>query len=231
MRHLLATTANIRLFTAVFTALAALSVPASAAVLDWNFQDHLGALPNTQTFTAGGLNLTARGFTSSDAGTALYGKNGGGDENGLGLANDTSGDHEITGGNFIEIHLTDILQFLTPDGFTFQMGSTTQNEGWRVYGTQDGDPFSLANLLASSTDPGGQEGFHSLAGNYDNYLFFYSGLGVNQCGSGCNANVLLRNFDATLAQTPLPGALGLFAAGLLGLGGLVRSLRKQCGVA
>jgi hypothetical protein len=111
------------------------------------------------------------------------------------------------------------------------MGSTTQNEGWRVYGTQDGDPFSLANLLASSTDPGGQEGFHSLAGNYDNYLFFYSGLGVNQCGSGCNANVLLRNFDATLAQTPLPGALGLFAAGLLGLGGLVRSLRKQCGVA
>jgi hypothetical protein len=33
------------------------------------------------------------------------------------------------------------------------------------------------------------------------------------------------------AQTPLPGALGFFAAGLLGLGGLVRSLRKQCGVA
>jgi hypothetical protein len=221
MKRLLATTALLAAFT----------LPASATVLDWNFQDHLGVLPNTQTFTAGGFGLTARGFTSSDAGTALFGKNGGGDENGLGLNNDLSGDHEITGGNFVQLNLDGLLGLLDINSFTFQMGSTTQNEGWKVFGSNDAHPFQFT-LLASSTDPGGQEGFHTLAGGYDNYSFFYDGLGVNQCGSGCNANVLLRNFDATLvATTPLPGALPFFAAGLLGLGGLVRSLRKQCGVA
>lgn len=220
MKRLLATTALLAICT----------LPASAAILDWDFQDHLGVLGNTQTFTAGGHGLTARGFTASDAGTALFGKNGGGDENGLGLNNDASGDHEITGGNFVQLNLDGLLGLLDINGFTFQMGSTTQNEGWKVFGSNDDHPFQFT-LLASSTDPGGQEGFHTLAGGWDNYNFFYFGNGVNQCGSGCNANVLLRNFDATLAATPLPASLPFFAAGLLGLGGLVRSLRKQCGVA
>jgi hypothetical protein len=201
MKRVLATTAI----------LAALTLPAAATVLDWNFQDHLGVLGNTQTFTAGGDNLTARGFTSSDAGTALFGKNGGGDENGLGLNNDASGDHEITGGNFVQLNLDGIKNLLDPNSIMVQMGSTTQNEGWQIFGSNDDHPFQFT-LLASSTDPGGQEGFHSLAGGYDNYNFFYSGLGVNLCGSGCNANVLLTNF----------------AAGLLGLAGLTRSLRRQC---
>src|SRR4249920_307771 len=126
MKRLLATTANIRLFTAVFTALAAFTLPASATVLDWNFQDHLGVLGTTQTFSAGGNNLTARGFTAGDVATALFGKNGGGDENGLGLNNDASGDHEITGGNFVQLNLDGLLGLLDINGFTFQMGSTTQ---------------------------------------------------------------------------------------------------------
>jgi hypothetical protein len=219
MKKLLATTAI----------LAALTLPASATILDWNFQDHLGVLPNTQTFTAGGFGLSARGFTASDAGTALFGKNGGGDENGLGLNNDASGDHEITGGNFVQLNLDGLLGLLDINSFTFQMGSTTQGEGWKVFGSNDAHPFQFT-LLAQSSGTG-DEGFHTLAGGWDNYNFFYFGSGVGACGSGCNANVLLTNFDATLAATPLPGALGFFAAGLLGLGGLVRSLRKQCGVA
>jgi hypothetical protein len=212
MKHLLATTAVLAICT----------LPASAAVLDWNFQDHLGLLGNTQTFTAGGFNLTARGFTSSDAGTALFGKNGGGDENGLGLNNDASGDHEITGGNFVQLNLDGLLGLV--GNFTFNMGSTTQSEGWKVFGSEDAHPFQFT-LLASSTDPGGQEGFHTLAGGWDNYNFFYSGAGVGQCGSGCNANVLLANLDAV--TTPLPASAFLFGTGLVGLVGLVRRRKSN----
>ena len=206
--------------------LVAFTFPASAAVLDWNFQDHLGVLGNTQAFTAGGLNITARGFTGADVGTALFGKSGGGDENGLGLTNDPSGDDEISGLSFVQLNMDGLLGLLSPNGFTFQMGSTTQGEGWEVFGSQDAHPFQFT-LLASNTDPGGDEGFHTLAGGWDNYNFIYNGVGPGLCGSGCGANVLLTNFDATLAATPLPGALPLLVTGLAGLWGLTRKRRTN----
>jgi hypothetical protein len=213
MKKLLATTAILAAFT----------LPASAIPLDWNFQDHTGLLGNTQTFTAGGFSLTARGFTAGDAGTALFSKNLGGDENGLGLASDPSGNDEISGGNFIQLNLDGLLGLLAPNGFTFQMGSTTQSEGWKVFGSQDGSPFSMT-LLAQSSGTN-DEGFHTLAGGYDNYNFFYFGSGPGTCGDGCNANVLLTNFDA-VSQTPLPASFPLLGAGLVGLMGLVRKKRS-----
>jgi hypothetical protein len=205
-------------------ALAAGTTVASATVLDWNFQDHLGVLGTTQTFTAGGFNLTARGFTPGDVGTAMFGKNGGGDENGLGLNNDPSGDHEITAGNFVQVNLDGIRSSLAAGGFSFQMGSTTQGEGWAVYGSEDGSPFTLT-LLAQSSGTN-DEGFHTLAGGYDNYNFFYFGGGPGACGAGCNGNVLLTNFDATLSAVPLPATLPLFG-GALALGGLFLKRRKN----
>jgi hypothetical protein len=48
---------------------------------------------------------------------------------------------------------------------------------------------------------------------------------------GADWNVQTYAEAQLVAQTPLPASLPFFAAGLLGLGGLVRSLRKQCGVA
>jgi hypothetical protein len=211
-----------KLLAAALLASTTLVSAASAATVDWNFQDHPGLLGNSQTFSAGGLDITARGFTLGDAGTALFVKNDGGDENGIGLHNDPTGDNEIAfGKGFVQINLDGILGKLLQNGFSFQMGSTTQGEGWAVYGSQDTSPFSMTLLAMSSG--GNDEGFHSLAGGWDNYNFFYMG---PQNGVG-GANVLLTNLDATLAAVPIPPALALFAGGLFGLGALKRFTARK----
>ena len=81
-------------------ALIALSASTAAnAATSINFGTPSGNLGNTHVYTSGGLTVTASGFiTAANAATALYGKNAGGDEVGLGLANDPSGDN---GGAFM----------------------------------------------------------------------------------------------------------------------------------
>jgi hypothetical protein len=74
---------------------------ASASPVTFTFQENgLGNLGASSTFTESGLSITA--YASS--GQSLYAKNGGGDETGLGLAGDPSGDFEVFPGAFIQLH-------------------------------------------------------------------------------------------------------------------------------
>ena len=189
----------------------AFAQPASASLVDWNFQDHLGALGNTQTFTSNGIGLLARGFDGADRGTALFGKNSGGDENGLGLNNDSSGEHEITGRNFIQLNVDGPIASRV-DNFTFQMASSTAGEQWAVYGSNDANPF-VFTLLASGSD---ELVTHTLAGGYDNYNFFYNGP-ANGVGG---ANVLIHDFGGTVEPNavPEPMSIALLGMGMLGIG-------------
>jgi len=210
------------------TALLALGGAANAAVVDdFTFQDHPGLLGNSQTFSAGGLNLLARGFTLGDTGTALFVKNSGGDENGIGLANDA--DHEIAfGKGFVQINLDGIRSKLDPSGFSFRMGSTTQGEGWAVYGSEDANPFAFT-LLATSVGTD-DETLHTLAGGYDNYNFFYNGLPAGACGAGCGGNVLLRDFDVTVtAAVPEPSTWAMMLLGFAGIVTMAAKRRRDTG--
>ena len=56
----------------------------------------------SETWTVDGLSLTAYGFNASGA-TDLWAKNGGTGENGLGLAEDPTGDHEISTNDFVQL--------------------------------------------------------------------------------------------------------------------------------
>jgi hypothetical protein len=199
--------------------LAAFTVSASATTISWNFGEHgFGALPNVQAFDSGGFFLSARGFDPSDHGTALFSKNGGTNEVGLGLVDDPSHEDEITGNNFIQLNMDGLRTLLT--NFQFSMSSVDNQEGWKVFGSNDDHPFQFT-LLASS---GGllDNSVHSLADGWDNYNFFYSG------GVTGSSNVLLHSFSAdVVAQTPLPASLPFFGAGLVGLVALVRKRKSN----
>ena len=90
-------------------ALAALAAASSAdAQVAINFNSHVGHLGSSQAYTQSGLSVTATGYSApSTLGhpntTDLFGKNNGGDENGVGLYGYT--DSEINKGtDFIQLN-------------------------------------------------------------------------------------------------------------------------------
>ena len=187
----------------VSTILAAAS-PAMATTVSWDFGQHPGLLGTTQTFTdSRGDPLLARGFNASDVGINLFSKNAGGDEKGLGLSNDPTGENEISGRSFVQLNVDGALADHI-DNFTFSMNSSTDGEKWAVFGSNDAHPFTFT-LLSSGAD----ELLHSLANGYDNYSFFYNGPATGVGG----ANVLLGSFGGTLAAVPEPSTWAMLLGG------------------
>ncbi len=104
---------------------------AQAGTISYDFTSPMGVLGNSQGYNVNGVTITAYGFASGLAAN-LYGKNSGADETGLGLANDYSGDHEISHGNFVQL---DISQFLAKGYNTASIfvNSVQAGESWDLF--------------------------------------------------------------------------------------------------
>jgi hypothetical protein len=179
-----------------------------------------GVACSTHTYTVGGVQITADGFTGAISGGSftasgsanLWDKTGGGNENGLGLTNDpNAGQNEITFGSFVRITM--------PVGFTaasFSMGSSTasQPESWTVYGCTAATSGCTALITG-----GNDESSHTLA--LDPFYYFTEATGNT---TGNTPNVLLHELDVT--ATPLPATLPLLATGF-GAMGLLGWRRKR----
>jgi len=127
----------------------------------------------------------------------LYGKNSGGDELGLGLTSDPSGDHEIVPGQFIQLDVSS----LGPITISFVMNSSTNPDAWKVF-----ESSSAVATSGSSTMTGTDENAHSITITSGmKYLDF----------TATGGNVLLSSISYT--ATPEPIALALTGSGLLGL--------------
>src|SRR5262245_35782999 len=91
---------------------------ANAAPFTYNFNTPSGPLGTTQTSTAGRVTITALGFYTSGPTNTLYGKNDGGDENGLGLGG-RNPDHEIQTNMYVQLDLANL--YSTYPGATLSM--------------------------------------------------------------------------------------------------------------
>jgi hypothetical protein len=193
-----------------------LSGAAAAETLTFDFSAPTGDLGTSHTYFAGGQFITLTGYSADFTPIHLFGKDAGGDEEGVGLASDPSGKHEIFGKNLIQI---DVSELHDPSHFQFAMNSTTQGEKWSVFGSD------FINGPETPLVIDGHDGaLHNLAGGFPFYSFFYTGgpagTGPGGCGRGCEANVLLREFKADVVPIPEPSTWAMLIAGFGLLAGL-----------
>jgi hypothetical protein len=93
----------------------------------------------TATYTeTAGVQIFAAGYTGAPGNTAgtltaLYAKTAGGDEEGLGLNNDSSGDHEITPGNYIQLNLSQLHLYSALTSFVLAVDSSTGSDAYAIY--------------------------------------------------------------------------------------------------
>ena len=204
---------------AVTAGIAGLS-SANAATYDWNFTPASdGALGNSATYANGAppLSAVATGYTNNGFGTmtTLFGKHDGGDENGIGINSDPTGDHEIWGATVIQVTLASGLSNIQA-----KMGSTTDGETFTVWGSSTSATSGYSQLIANGTS---DNAFFSLSALCPTCNNFYFGIGsLAPAGS----NVLLEEITA-VSSVPLPAALPLFASGLGALGLLTRRRKRK----
>ena len=147
----------------------------------------------------------------------LYGKNGGGNEDGLGLASDPSGDNEIYSGvngakPQIVLDVSSLLGLTT--GAQFFMNSTTDGENWIVLGILDNN--SSFQVLS-----GADQGTHDLPnwGTYSRYGF----VSLGTFPGPTFGNVLLGGLSVTQA-VPEPNTWAMM---LLGFGAVGFAMRRR----
>jgi hypothetical protein len=219
--------------SALLLAFAAGPGPASAGTLTWDFFT-LGGSPAppgmslggiTYTFTQGSASLFTESMTSTgcSGGAAwcqstndLYIKNGGTPgEQGLGLLHDFYGEHEITAPFGILLNLSGLGHATSVD-----MGSVQSGETWAVWGWGGGTWHELGSGVGSGAT------VDFMSSKLDNYeqLIVTDPFKSNQTGGTDSNNIVLESI--TTSTVPEPGALALFAAGLLGCALFVSRRRR-----
>jgi hypothetical protein len=212
-------TRKLLLLGTVVSALGLLT-PASADEI-WNFNSPVSppALGATHDYMGTlGTIITATAFGTP--GTQLFGKGGGGDENGVGLTNDLSGENEITPGSFIQLSLANINFLANSVNMSFLADSTTAGDTWQVLGTNTAGTLVGATPILSCVGSDGP-------GNPCETLMTLSGAGNFKFldVTALAGNVLLSEVDTRAVPAPIVGAglPGLILAG----GGLLSLARRR----
>jgi hypothetical protein len=226
--------------------------PAQATTYTFNWVTPANSNTNvglTESVTSNGITLVAYGLTApadltkaATAGPALYAKNGGLGETGLGMAVDPEGDHEISAAlrDGIQIDFSDALAKLPNATVTMQVSSSQAGEGWKLYGSN-----TLYTVETSSKTLGFLgEPLLSGSANYANasYSFnlpnwgqfsYYTLMAYDPTPKDCSsANILLGTVTmsgsyTTTSQTPEPGSLLMAGTALVALGIVMKKKQKR----
>lgn len=202
-----------RAMNKVLLVLLAISASSGAnAATTIGFGTPSGNLGNSHSYSAGSLTIAASGYDEHNAATALYGKNSGGDEVGLGLANDAAGQNEIYfGKGFVQLDVSAL--FGKVFNVSFFTNSTSDGEQWSVFGSNVAGSYSGLALLSGTNESS------AILPNFGTYKYYDF---ASTSASG-GKNYLLGG----VALTPAVPEPATWAMMLLGFGGMGVSLRRR----
>ena len=209
---------------AILIGLSALMVAAgaNAAVIDFDLGSAHDNLGPTHTYTVGGLSLKATGYDNVGATTDLFGKHNGGNEDGLGLANDPTGDKEIHfGSGFVQLDISQLIGKADTHVFKFETNSTTNGEEWAVFGSDTAGSYSGSPLLTGTGQT--PQTLTDLVGHT-----YYDFVEINHT-KGQGDNFLIESFSVT--PVPEPATWAMLLAGVFGIGAVARSARRPARLA
>src|SRR5262249_9922693 len=147
-----------------------------------------------------------------------FGKNNGGDEVGLGLSNDPSGQNEIAGLNIIRIDFSNVIM-AGALSFDFQMNSTTGTVGANIEAWAVWDSFLPNGFACPPLMTGTDENEHSGLQLFPFYFFTVF--------PGNSGNVLIANVSADVPGVPEPSTWAMMLIGFAGLGFAFRQSRRR----
>ena len=196
-----------------------------AGTLNYNFSAGLSGQQGTSlSYTQGGYTITAYGYQVGQPGNTpedLYVKTSGGDESGLGLANEY--DHEIESNQFVQLNLTNLVTAGMTNG-DLTIGSVQSGEGYSI--CTSSALGTLGNCPSSGDGQLNDQAFSVSWSASDPYL---SIRGWVPPDGNSKANVLVMDFStsAPTSDTPEPASLALMGTGLLCVAFAYRRLRSE----
>jgi hypothetical protein len=191
----------------------------------FNFGSPTGTLGTSQSYSSGGgYSVTAYGYLKSgNTATAMYGKNAGGDEVGVGINSEPEGNHEIDKSEYITIDVSQVTSGSTSG--RLYIGSVQSGEGFDLYGSNTLGTLTGATTLLSNN-----------LTDYPSYVNIpnwgtYKYLSVSENANNGSGDVLLSELVAVglpnqQGPVPEPSTILLLCVGTGGLG-LARRLRSR----
>jgi PEP-CTERM motif-containing protein len=194
---------------------AASASAAQAAVINIDLGNPAGDLGTDHTYSTSAGDVVASGYSAPSVDQDLYGKNLGGDEQGLGLSGSVQNEIPSGGSAFIQLDVSDL--FGSVSGVDFFMNSTTAGEGWAVCGTNTDAVGCFGSWLVTGTDEGISHALPDF-GQYDFYNFYSTGTNGVTFG-----NVLIGGLTLT-ESVPEPATWAMM---LLGFGAMGVAFRRR----
>ena len=192
---------------------------ANASTVLFNLGSSTNDLGTSQSYTVSGLTIVATGYDASHDLTDLWGKNDGGDEVGLGLENDPTGEHEIHyGSGFVQLDLSGLVGKVKDGTTFFSTNSTTEGEKWGVFGSDKAGSYKLKNLLVS----GKVETVEPLP---DLGMFKYYDFVELSHPRGQGDNFLIHDISTT--AVPEPATWAMMLVGFGGICAMIRGKRRK----